>query len=290
MSDPIVSAIIVNYESAGDLERCLRALGGQRGAGLEAIAIDHSASDDLRGIDERFPWVRVARQRNAGFAAGVNRGAAMARGKYLLVLNPDVVVGDGAVDTLARWMDLNPAVAVAGPRILDKDGSLEHSARRFPDLSTALAGRSAWLTRRLPRNPLSRRNLAASWATEPVETDWVSGACMMIRADAFREVGGMDEGFFLYWEDADLCRRLRARGWRTAYVPDAQAVHLGGRSSRAAPLRAAVAFHCSVLRYYVKHGGRAAKLATPLVVLALSLRLLTRLPSIAVQKLSDRGG
>jgi hypothetical protein len=122
---------------------------------------------------------------------------------------------------------------------------------------------------------MSRRNLPARDPadTTPVEVDWVSGACMCVRRDAFEAVGGLDEGFFLYWEDADFCRRLKHAGWRTMYVPTAGAVHVGGRSSRHAADASLEAFHRSAFRLYRKHAGRAAQLLAPLVYAGLRLRL-----------------
>jgi GT2 family glycosyltransferase len=209
---------------------------------------------------------------NDGFAAGVNRAAAQAHGEYLLLVNPDTVCEPALVAVLKDWLDAHPRVAVAGPRILNEDGSVQASARRFPDATTAMAGRTTFLTRWLPGNPLTRRNLGYSVGSEPRTVDWVTGACAMVRASAFHAVGGMDTRFFLYWEDADFCRRLLDAGWQTAYVPTVSAVHVGGRASRHDRLKALMAFHRSAYRYYRKHGGRAAALTAPLVWSGLWIR------------------
>ena len=124
-----------------------------------------------------------------------------------------------------------------------------------------------------PGNPLSNHNLRAVRATNPVTVDWVSGACMMIRREAFDAVGGMDEGFFLYWEDADFCRRLQRAGWRTMYVPHALATHVGGGSSRHAATASLEAFHRSAYRLFTKHASAPMRLFSPLVYLALQIRL-----------------
>ena len=140
-------------------------------------------------------------------------------------------------------------------------------------MSTLFAGRSSWLTRRFPDNRWSRRNvLSGPDVTTAVTVDWVSGASMMIRRAAFDEVGGFDERFFLYWEDADFCRRLRTGGWLTAYVPEAAVVHHGGRSA-GSDLRPLVAFHSSAFRYHLTHSGRLGRAASPLVAVILGLRL-----------------
>jgi GT2 family glycosyltransferase len=134
-------------------------------------------------------------------------------------------------------------------------------------------GRRSWLTRIWPGNPAARRNLLTGSTVAPIEVDWVSGACLIIRRDAYIALEGFDEGFFLYWEDADLCLRARRRGWRVSYHPGAAVTHLGGRASAQRSRESVIAFHDSVYRYYLKHGGRARRLLAPLVYVALQVRL-----------------
>jgi GT2 family glycosyltransferase len=271
-----VAVVVVNYQNYEDLDGCLRSL-AELCEPVSVAVVDHAsdphAADDL---SRKFPDVQLVRRTgNDGFATGINIGARATSSRFLLLLNPDCVLERQACGQLADWMEANPDVAVAGPRIRNADGSVQPSARRFPDLTTAIAGRSSWLTRVLPGNPISRHNLPAREATvvAPVEVDWVSGACMIVRRDAFDNVGGLDEGFFLYWEDADFCRRLKEAGWRTVYLPSAVAVHIGGRSSRHAAAASLEAFHRSAFRLYRKHAGPAGRLLTPLVYAGLQLRL-----------------
>jgi N-acetylglucosaminyl-diphospho-decaprenol L-rhamnosyltransferase len=271
-----VSVVIVNYQSYPELRACLASL--DEGATRHAVVVVDYESDDAqaRRAEEAFPHVRILRvSRNAGFAAGVNRGARETRGRYLLLLNPDSVPEPGLCDALAGWMDANPSVGVVGPRIRNANGSVQASARRFPDFTTAIAGRSSWLTRIAPRNPLSRHNLPGLDAptTGSLRVDWVSGACMFVRREAFEAIGGMDEGFFLYWEDADFCRRLKHAGWQTMYYPGAAAVHLGGGSSRHAVDASLVAFHRSAYRLFRKHASAPLRLLSPVVFAALRVRL-----------------
>ena len=269
-----VAVVIVNYQSYSDLRRCLGALGGQAGA---AVVVDHATTpDSADAIAREFPWVSLVRvPGNEGFAAGVNRGARETASDYLLLLNPDSLPQPDLCTTLARWLDRHPDAGAVGPRITNADGTLQASARRFPDLTTAIAGRSSWLTRVLPRNPLSRHNLPALDVTsgEALEVDWVSGACMMVRRAAFDQIGGMDEGFFLYWEDADFCRRLDGAGWRTAYWPAVSVLHTGSGSSRHAIDASLVAFHQSAYRLFRKHARGPSRLLAPLVRAALRVRL-----------------
>ena len=173
-------------------------------------------------------------------------------------------------------MDTRADAAIVGPRILDSDGTIQGSARRFPGLTTAIAGRSSWLTKRFPNNPLSRHNLPAlEHRAEPLDVDWVSGACMLVRRAAFEQIGGMDEHFFLYWEDADLCRRLQMQGWRSVYFPGATIVHAGGRSSIHAFRESLAAFHRSALLLFRKHARWPARLLLPAVYMGLQVHLRT---------------
>jgi GT2 family glycosyltransferase len=270
-----VSALIVGYRSYPEIRACLDSL---RAAAPEAevIVVDHAPDPARLGELEatypaaRFVWCAA----NRGFGAGINMGARLATGSLLLVLNPDTLVGADVVDRLTAWIAAHPETGVAAPLVRARDGSIEASARRFPGWSTVFGGRSTWLSRTWPANPLSRRNLLTGpHVREPIDVDWVSGVCMLIRREAFAAVGGFDEQFFLYWEDADLCRRIRMAGWRVTYVPHCSVTHVGGRSSRHRALASAVAFHRSVYRYFLKHGGGWRYALAPAVFLALQLRL-----------------
>ena len=273
-----VTIVIVNYESYAELRDCLASLAADAEAGHEIVVVDHVSREGAAdALSREFPFVRLLRvPGNEGFAAGVNRGARGAQTPFLLLLNPDSIVDAGLVDRLCEWMRDRPDVGVVGPRLLNADGSVQGSARRFPGVTTALAGRSSWLTRVLPRNPLSRRNLPALEAVRghPLDVDWISGACMLIRRTAFEQVAGMDEGFFLYWEDADFCRRLKQAGWRTVYLPDVTSMHIGGRSSMHAADASLVAFHRSAYRLFCKHSSAPVRPFAPLVYLALRVRLM----------------
>lgn len=274
-----VAAVIVNYHAYEELDRCLAALSHAEPA-VELVVVDHDTRPDAaRALQARHPTARVlACADNRGFGAGVNHGARETRADYLLLINPDAVVDGGIVGTLRALLEARPDVAVVGPLVRDADGSIQASARRFPGVSTVLGGRSTWLTRVLPGNRLTSRNLLTGpHVREPIVVDWVSGACMLVRRRAFDEVGGFDEGYFLYWEDADLCRRLRDAGWRTAYHPGVSVHHVAGRSSRHAPAAALRAFHDSVFRYFLQHTRAPGRWTAPLVWAVLRLRLALKL-------------
>lgn len=268
------AVLIVNYKSHGELGDCLRSLVPYLSAEDDIVVIDYEsdarALDDAIGIGRSVTTVR--RPDNLGFAAGVNMAAACTRAEYLLLLNPDTLVEGPVVRVLEDWMAVHPDIGVAGARVLNSDGSVQATARRFPDLTTVLGGRSTWLTSRFPRNWLSRRNLVARDAHAPVDVDWVSGACLMTRRDLFEQTGGFDETFFMYWEDADYCYRLLRSGYRCSYVPHVSVRHTGGRSAAHDPSGAIRAFHRSAFHLYRKHASPIGQLAAPFVGAGLWLR------------------
>jgi len=192
---------------------------------------------------------------NLGFARANNRALAVARGRHVLLLNSDAEVLPGALDSLVTFLDANPRVGVAAPRLLNSDLSDQGTARAFPTPAAAVFGRKSWLTRSFPHNRWSTRYLTGRTCTDqkPFRVDWVSGACMMVRREAIDRVGSLDEGFFMYWEDADWCRRINAAGYDVMCLPAARVIHHEGGSSRGQPARLVWAFHRSVYHYYAKH-------------------------------------
>ncbi len=268
-----LSVVIVNYLAYDPLANCLESLAPFI-APANVVVVDHQTQpQSLERLATRFPAVRfIPIAGNPGFAAGVNRGVRETTGEYVLLLNPDCIVASDP-RPLASWMSAHPKAAVCGAIVREADGSIQASARRFPGITTGLAGRTSSLTRVWPDNPWTTRNLVRDLPGEPIEVDWVSGACMMVRRDAFAAIGGMDEQFFLYWEDADLCRRLKRAGWLTYYNPAVSVTHLTGRSSQHAREASLVAFHQSAYRYYRKHGN---PLLAPVAFTALQARLLVK--------------
>jgi len=163
----------------------------------------------------------------------------------------------GAIATLRAELAQTEHCALVGPRILNADGSVQGSARGDPDMLTGLFGRTGALGRMLPWLAVAKRNVVSEAAIrsrhDSTVVDWLSGACMLARRDALEKVNGFDERYFLYWEDADLCRRLRAVGYHVRYVPGAKAIHRVGHSSRSARASAIRAFHESAYLYYTIH-------------------------------------
>ena len=257
---PDVSAVLVNYNAGRELRRALQSIADELAERpWEAVVVDNASSDGSTAIVAEFaPRTRLLHNtENVGFARGVNQGIEASTSPTLLIMNPDCELVPGAVDALAAVLRDNPSCAVAGPRILNPDGSVQGSARGDPDMVTGFFGRTTLLRRLLPGLAVSRRNVIAaggiSDSGDSVVVDWVSGACMLARRDSLREIGGFDDRYFLYWEDADVCRRLRSRGYHIRYAPQATAVHQVGRSSGTAREASIRAFHESAYLYYATH-------------------------------------
>lgn len=284
MTGAEVSAILVNYNAGEELAGALRSIADEM-AGLrwEAVVVDNASSDGSgAAVDGFAPHARLVRnERNVGFARGVNQGLSATSGALVLIMNPDCRLAAGALALLRRELDQHAACAIAGPRILNPDGTVQGSARGDPDMFTGLFGRTALLQRLLPGLAVSRRNVVSDAAPPPgqasVIVDWLSGACMLARRDALLAVRGFDERYFLYWEDADLCRRLRALGHHVRYVPGATAVHRVGHSSRTARRGAIRAFHQSAYLYYATHAASAARPKRLLARVLLSMRCWVKL-------------
>ena len=256
---PEVTAILVNFNAGGELALALQSIREDCAEiAWEAIVVDNASTDDSAAVVETIPQATLVRNvTNVGFGRAVNQAVALARSPLLLLINPDCRLTAGAVSKLRSVFDAEPSCAVAGPRILDPDGAVQGSARGDPDMLTGLFGRTGALRVLLPFLPVARRNVVAEDAVRTgassIVVDWLSGACMLVRREAFLAAGGFDERFFLYWEDADLCRRLRNRGLHIRYVPDATAVHKVGQSSQTARRSSIRAFHASAYLYYATH-------------------------------------
>jgi N-acetylglucosaminyl-diphospho-decaprenol L-rhamnosyltransferase len=270
--------LIVGYRAYAELDRCLASLSTHEPS-VPVVVVDHDADAAAgQALAARYPRVTyVPCPTNNGFAAGVNLAARhAAAGTDLLLLNPDCVLSGPVTGQLAAVLNAHPRAGVIGGVLLEPEGTLQRSARRFPDVTTAIAGRTSWLSRHLPGNALSRRNLSGRPAS-PTVVDWVTGAFALIRRATFDAVGGFDQGFFLYWEDADFCRRAGAAGWTTMYAPTTAVMHGTARSSAFVPVKALVAFHRSAWRYYWKHGSWLARAASPVVAAGLCGRFLMKL-------------
>lgn len=269
------SVVIVTYDSWPHTLRCVEALRNTGYESFEVLVVDNGR-DEPPGLPS---WVRMIRNpENAGFARACNQGIAASRGDCAVLINPDTLVERDFFDLLEKFLEKTPEAGVAGPRVVDGYGALQLSARREMSFASGLLGRTSLLTRLFPESAAVKSMFpAAGELSGPTEVDWVSGACMAVRRETLEEIGPLDERFFMYFEDADLCRRARQAGWSVYYLPQVEVLHLTGASSRSRP-RAIWRLHKSAFLYHRKHGRRGPLGAySLLVVLGLSARALVRL-------------
>lgn len=265
---PDLSVVIVNWNTRADLNACLRFLLQDTAIRIETIVVDNASADGSADmVRAEFPHVQLVENKdNLGFAKAANQGIALSQGRYVFLLNPDTEVKPGALPALVRFGDDNSDAGIFGPRILNSDGSLQYSCRRFPTLAAGLF-RNTILGRFFPRNTYLMDYLMASWDhSETRDVDWVSGAAMMIRRELLDDVGRLDERFYMYCEDVDFAYRARQRDWRVAYYPGAVVVHARARSSDKDPNRMIVEFHKSMYRFFRKHYARKSSVFSRLVV------------------------
>ncbi|HEY0072368.1 MAG TPA: glycosyltransferase family 2 protein, partial [Chloroflexia bacterium] len=207
----MISIVIVSYNTRDLLRACLRSLpGAAQGLGYEVFVVDNASTDGtVEMIRRQFPEVHViANEGNVGFAAANNQGLEQARGTSLLLLNPDTEMQAGSLRTLHEWLAAHPEAGAAGPRLLNRDGSLQRSAHHFPTPGMLLLEQlsAAALVRHVPW--LNRRYLGAWAHDEPRRVDWLVGACLLLRREALASTGLLDATFFMYGEEIDLFKRL----------------------------------------------------------------------------------
>lgn len=266
-----VAAVVVDYDAGDALRRCVDSL---HDAGvIDVVVVENGSSKGAPALLASEPPPRiVVAARNGGYGAGANLGAAETDRELLLVCNPDLVVDRAMVDVLVASLDAHPGAAVAGPMLLEPDGTVYPSGRAFPALVDSLGHGFVGLLWR--GNPWTRRyRLLGDDQLRARDADWVSGACFLVRAEAFWAVGGFDEAYFMYVEDVDLCWRLHRAGWAVRYEPAAQVVHEQGRSTSRRPYRMLVAHHRSMLRFANRSATGRQRLLLPVVALGLVLRL-----------------
>ena len=260
-----VSVIIVSWNVRDLLDKCLASL-CKAAAGLaqserenpqiEIIVVD-SASEDgsVDMVRRKYPQAAVLPQKeNIGFTRGSNIGLAHAQAPYFLLLNPDTELGDDALLQMLAYMDQHPDAGILGPHTLNTDGSHQSTRRRFPTLMTGLF-ESSWLSAYAPASVEARYRMLDTADDAILEADWVQGSAMMARRGLYEAIGGLDEGFVMYYEELDWCKRAKAAGWKVVYHGQAWITHHGGKSSQQAVAFQQIQFHTSKLRYFRKHHG-----------------------------------
>ncbi len=255
-----LSILIVNWNVRDLLRRCLSSVFAHwQTRKMEVIVVDNGSTDGSREmVRTEFPQVHlIANPDNRGFTAANNQGLSVARGRYVLLLNPDTEVVGDALEVMVAFADAHPDVGVVGPQLLNPDGTVQSSRRRFPTLATALF-ESTWLQPYAPRRLLRRYYVLDRSDDEVQDVDWVTGAALMARREAVGQVGPLDEGFFMYSEELDWCRRFREAGWRVVYLPTARVIHHEGKSSEQVLPARHIHFQTSKVRYFRKYHGPVA--------------------------------
>ena len=260
-----LSVIIVSWNVRELLRTCLLALKpspslppyqGERAT--EVIVVDNASSDGSpEMVAADFPEVRLIRNVGTrGFTAANNQGLAISRGRKLVLLNPDAEVMGDALATMAAYLEAHPRVGALGPQLRYPDGSPQSSRRHFPTLVTALL-ESTVIQEWWRVNHTLRRYYMSDTPDDMVQpVDWVVGACLMVRREAFEQVGGLDESFFMYSEEMDWCHRIKDAGWEIVYLPTATVVHHEGKSSEQVVAARHIHFQSSKIRYFRKYHGR----------------------------------
>ncbi len=255
-SPPDVSVCIVSWNVADDLRACLESIRAQQTPPtLEVIVADNASTDgSVAMVREHFPEVRlIENDENLGFARGTNQTLRVAAGRSLLMLNPDTVLAPDGLATLVEVAESHPEAGIIAPRLVYPDGSLQYSCRRFPTITAAIF-RNTFLGRIFPKARSAARYIMADCDHETEhQVDWASGACLLIRREAYEQVGELDESFVWGSEDVDYCLRMHRAGWTVLYSPATTVVHAVGRSTDQAVIATIVRSHRGMYRLYSKH-------------------------------------
>jgi len=274
-----IAVIVVNWNAREDLRRCLQSLKSapRPHVSHSVWVVDNASTDGSPAlVASEFPDVRlIVNDDNLGFSRANNQAIAQSAeggSRYVLLLNSDAQIHPGALDALAAWADAHPRAGVVGPKVLNPDGSLQHSCRRYPTLGAGFF-RNTYLGRWFPNNKYAQDYLMTDFDhAEARPVDWVSGCAMLLRRELIAQTGALDERFYMYCEDVDICRRAWDAGWQVVYVPAAVVTHAIGRSSDKDAERMIWEFHRSWFAYDVKHHPHGGPLRRAAVGAGLWLR------------------
>ena len=223
---------------------------------FEVIIIDNSEKGPiLQSLKEIYPKVQIIyNPTNVGFSKANNQAAKIARGEFLFILNPDTILKEQAGNTMFRYIRSNMEIGALGPKVVNFDGSLQYSCRRYPNLWTGLFNRYSIFSRLLPKNRFTNRYLMLDFDhNETLSVDWLSGCCLMIPKSVFEEVNGFDENYFLFNEDVDLCRMVHQTGKKVIYFPEAKIIHKVSTSNRKTTAKVIIQRHLGMMYYFKKH-------------------------------------
>jgi len=272
-----LSIIIVNYNAGNLLKECIESVKNSAlNISYEIIVIDNNSSDNsIDLIRNRFENLKIIMNKmNVGFARASNQGINGSKGRYILLLNPDTVILPDCLKKMVRFMEDHPEGGVAGCKVLNPNGTLQLACRRsFPAPSVSFY-RLSGLSRLFPKSKtFARYNLTYQNPDVVQEVDAVSGSFMMIIRKALDEVGMLDERFFMYGEELDLCFRVKEKGWKVYYVPDARIIHYKGKSSQQRKRKAVIDFHKAMYIFHKKHyASHTFFLLNWIIILGITLR------------------
>lgn len=254
-----LSIIIVSWNVADLLAACLDSILNNTPDGLavEIIVVDSASSDDtVARVQEHYPQIKLLPQaENLGFTRCNNIGLAASTGRYVMLLNPDTEILDNALALMVHYLDENSDVGLIGPRTLNADGSTQSTRRRFPSLPVLFL-ESTWLQPFAPKSLLNAYYMTDAPDDATFDIDWAQGSALMARRAVYEQIGGLDEGYIMYSEEVDWCKRARDAGWRVVYLGAARIIHHGGQSSQQVAARSHIHFQQSKLRYTRKYHGR----------------------------------
>lgn len=282
-----ISIVIVSWNTCEILRNCIKSIYiNTKDLKFEIIVVDNASSDgSVEMLKQEFPQVvLVENKENRGFAAANNQGLALAKGRYVLLLNSDTLVLDGTIQKTVKFADTLPEAAVVGCRVLNEDKTLQSSCFMFPSVLNMFLW-IAGLSKLFPRNRFFGRERMTWWDWGNVrEVDVLTGCFMLIRQKALEQVGPMDEQFFMYFEETDWCYRFKRAGWKVMFTPNGQIVHLGGVSSKQVKPQMVRQWRKSMLLYYKKHKSLLAYVSAWVLIM---LFFLTRIPYWRLKRLQE---
>jgi hypothetical protein len=272
-----VSTVIINWNTRDVLRDCLASVyANTKNIAFEVIVVDNASSDgSVDMVRSEFLQVElIVNVENRGFAAANNQAIAVAKGRYVLLLNSDTVILDGALDKMVAFADSHPEAGIVTCRVLNGDRKLQPTCFMFPSVLNMFLW-AAYLSRLFPTSRFFGRERMTWWNRDDVrEVDVATGCFMLVRCIAIEKVGLLDERFFMYGEETDWCYRFGKTGWKILFTPDAEIVHLGGASTRQAGSEMFLQYIKSMLLFFKKHGGGLSyRLACVLLALCFLLRV-----------------
>jgi hypothetical protein len=254
-----ISIIIISWNVADLLATCLKTIfeRAEDRFAIEVIVVDSASTDSSAAmVQARYPQVILLPQsENLGFVRCNNLALKIASGRYILLLNPDTEIIGDALARMVVYLDANPDVGILGPHTLNSDGTTQSTRRRFPTLMIAFF-ESTWLQPYAPKSLLDHYYAAEIPDTATADVDWVQGSALTTRREVYDQIGNLDEGYVMFSEELDWCKRAKNVGWRVVYFGGAQIIHHGGKSTDQAIAHRHIYFQESKLRYFRKFHGR----------------------------------